>query len=122
MLSPKQELEDTCEESVSSTFGLLGGFSVTATDTGATASLACFEWLGRRNSISEPVGVPPARSYPTSARFKFGNGRTSGARFAAGVPVGRGGEHGEFTAFLTETEIPAFLREEAPESSGEQLD
>ena len=58
---------------------------------GATASLACFKWLERHNSLPKKFGIPTAEAYPASARFKIGNGRVAKIRFAADVSVGVAG-------------------------------
>ena len=75
-----------------------------ALDTGATANLARFEWLGHRNSVMEKFGAPPADPHPARAGFKFGE-----VRHAADIPVGIAGGRGIFTAFPTDTDIPALL-------------
>ena len=50
--------------------------SAVVLDTGATANLACFRWLSRRNSLPEQKGFPRVLTYPAQARFKFGDGRS----------------------------------------------
>ena len=61
--SPSQEdVEESCEQAYPATLGLLGHFSVMGAgcvvvlDSGATANLACFRLLGRRNSIFKRGG------------------------------------------------------------------
>ena len=126
-LSPRRELEEPRGKRFSTILGIRGGFfvaemgSVAVLDTTATANLACFKWLNRRNSVLREFAVTPAHHNPVCARFKNGNGRKSAARFAAGVPVGAACGRGGSTAFLREAELQALLRKGPPGSFGRQL-
>ena len=57
--------------------------SVAVLDTGATANLTCFKWLGNHVSRLQKMGTPKASTYPTFARLKFGDGRVEEVRCAA---------------------------------------
>ena len=87
-------------------------------DTGATANLACFPWLGDHNRILDPEGLQRASTYPSPARFRFGGGRLGQVSQAADIPVGVAGSKGNFPAFALEADIPALLREGAVEALG----
>ena len=83
--------------------------SVVVLDTGATANLVCFRWLGHHNTLLEQQGLPRVPTYPAQARFKFGDGRTGDVCFAADITVGIAGAKGTFTAFVLDADIPALL-------------
>ena len=59
---------------------------------------------------------------PSSARFKFGDGRTGEVKHAADSKVGVAGCKGACAAFVLGAEIPALVCEEALEALGAQLD
>ena len=96
--------------------------SVVALDTGATANLACFKWLGHHNSNLQTTGFPKVTTYPTIARFEFGYGRVGEVKYAADFEVGVAGRRGAFASFVSETDIPALLRRGSPEALGGQQD
>ena len=87
--------------------------SVAVLETGATATLACFKWLGRRNAALDKWVIPPAQPHPALAGFKFGKGRLGEVRFAAEISVGIAGGRGKFAAFLLAADIPLLLRQGA---------
>ena len=64
------------------------------------------------------IAVP----YPSSARFKFGDGRIGEVNREADIKVGIAGHKGAFTAFALDAEIPSLLRKGALEALGAQLD
>ena len=74
-------------------------------DTGATANLVCFRWLRRHNAILQAKGSDPVTTYPAQATFRFGDGGTGEVSHAADIPVGAAGVKGEFTAFVSESDI-----------------
>ena len=91
--------------------------SVVAFDTGATANSARFSCLVQQNSILAKHGFPKVTTYPSKARFRFGDERLGEVRRAGDIPCGR-----YFTAFVSDGDIPALLREGAVEALGGQLD
>ena len=99
-----------------------GTDSVASSDTGATANLVGFRWLGRRNRILQRKGLPRVSTYPASARFKFGDRRLGKVHHAADIPVEIAGNKGKITALALEVDLPALLREGASEALGRQLD
>ena len=48
-----------------------------------------------------------ASIYPSSVRFRSGDGRRGEVRRAAGIPAGAAGDKGEFTALVLDVDIPA---------------
>ena len=96
--------------------------SVVVLDTGATANLACFRWLSRRNSLLEQKGFPRVLTYPAQARFKFGDGRAGNVCFAADITAGIAGAKGAFTACGLDADIPALLRKGASAALAGQSD
>ena len=96
--------------------------SVAALGGGATANLVCFKWLGNHKSRSQRMGIPQVSAFPTMARSTFIDRRIGNVRFVADIKVGTAGRGGTFMAFAAEADIPAFLREGAPESTGGKLD
>ena len=83
--------------------------SAVALDTGATANLVCYKWPETRNSFSGKRGFAKAAPYPSSARFKFGDGRVGVVGHAADIKVGIAGRRGAFTAFALDAEIPTLI-------------
>ena len=71
--------------------------------------------MGNHNSFSGTRGIANAVSYPSSAKFKFGDGGFGEVTHAAGCV-------GAFTAFVLKAEIPALSRKGALEVLGAQLD
>ena len=57
--------------------------SVAVLGSGATANLVRFKWLENRNSHLQKAGIPHVSTFPTLARFKFGDGRVGGVRYIA---------------------------------------
>ena len=96
--------------------------SAAVLDTGATANLVCYKWLGTRNSFLGRREMEKAVPYPSNARFKFGDGRIGEVKHAADIKVGVAGCKGAFTAFVLDAYIPALLRKGALEALGAQLD
>ena len=90
-------------------------YSVVVLDTGAAANLVCFRSLAHHNRILERRGIPRVTTYPSQARFRFGDGRLGEVRHAAAISVG-------FTAFVLGGGVPALLRKGAMEALGGQLD
>ena len=91
----------------------MGEDSAVALETGATANLAYFRWLGNRNSLLEKRGFRRVSTFWACARYKFCDGRLGEVRFAAGNPVGLAGCRGTFAACALEADIPAVLRKGA---------
>ena len=77
--------------------------------TGATAHLACFQWLRRHNELLARSGFPAASTYQAHATSKFGDGRTGEVCRAADIGVGAAGIKGVFTAFVLDSDVPALL-------------
>ena len=100
---------------------MVGTDSAAASGACATANLACLKCLGHRNFVSKKFGTPPAKPYPDRARFKLGNGRPGEVRYAADFSFGLAAACGDFAASLIDADIPALLREGAPQSLGGQL-
>ena len=98
------------------------GESAVELNTGATDILVCFRWLARRNRLFEKCGIQRAPTYPSTARFRFGDGRLGEVRHAVDILAGVAGKKGNFTAFVLEADIPALLRKGAMEKLGGQLD
>ena len=88
-------------------------------DVGAAAYSVCFRRLVGHNRILQREGFRPVSTYPTSARFKFGDGRLGEIRQAADIPAGIAGNAGKITAFVLEAIIPALLRKGALEAPGD---
>ena len=116
------------ERSFSSTLEVGGQFvcvhddSVGELETGATANLVCFKWLGNHNSHLQKTGILQVRTYPTMARFRYGDGRNGEVRFAAEIKVGIAGRKGAFTAPMLEADIQALLRKGAHGALGGHLE
>ena len=68
------------------------------------------------------MGFAKVNLYPTSARLKFGDRRIGEAKYAADIKVGTAGRGGAFATLVRDADIPALLREWAPEGPGGQLD
>ena len=96
--------------------------SVVILDTGATANLACFQWLRRHNELLARRGFPTVSTYQAHATFKFGDGRTGEVCHAADITVGVAGIKGVFTAFVLDSDIPALLSKGALETLQGRLD
>ena len=94
------ETKSECEHSFSTTLDAWGVSlvpdeeSVAVFDTGATAILVCFRWLGRHNRLLEQEGCRKVSTYRSSARSRFGGGVIDGARCPADIPVGIAGNKG----------------------------
>ena len=84
-----------------------------ALDTGATANLVCFKWLGNHNSFLRKIGHQNVMPYSTMARLKFGDGRVGELKHAADIKDGTAGRRAALAAFALEADIPAFLRKKA---------
>ena len=82
-----------CEKSSSATLDMggqwpcMGAESSVALKTGAAAKLARFWRLAYRNKLLEKHGLSRVSTYPTCARFKFGDGRLGEVRCAADIPA-----------------------------------
>ena len=59
--------------------------SVVVLDTGATANLVCYKWLGDHNRFLERQELEKPVPYPSNARFKFGEGRIAEVQHAADI-------------------------------------
>ena len=81
--------------------------SVAVLDTEGAAYLVCLKWLERHNKIPGRWGVPRAETYPAFAPFKFRDARSGKVLCAAHIPMGVAGNRRDFTAFASETDIPA---------------
>ena len=92
-----------------------------ASDTGAAASIARLGWLERQNRILERRGIPRVATYPSKARFRFGDGRLGEVRYAADIPAGIAGNRGVSTAFVLDADIPALSCRGSMEALGGQL-
>ena len=96
-----EEAKSECEQSSATTLdvgGLClvpGDDSAAVMDTGSTANLVCFRWPVRRNLLSEKRGRQKVATYPSSARFRFGDGRLADVRHAAGIPADIAGSQGD---------------------------
>ena len=121
------ETEGMCEQSFATSVEGGGLFLVSqedtavVSDTSATANLVCLSWLARRNRILGRREIPRVTTYPSQARFRFGDGRLGEVRHAADIPVGIARSRRMLTASLLEADIPALLREGAAEELGGQL-
>ena len=82
-------------------------------DTGATANLACFDWLRNHNCLSKKAGHAKAAPSPTLARFEFGNGHMETVKHAADVSIVVAAKAGVLRAFFVEQNAPALLSEGA---------
>ena len=105
-----------CEQSFSTILDV-GGFclapekdSAVVLDTGPAANLVCFRWLGRHNRLLEKKGRQRLSTYPSSARFCFGDGRLGEVRHATDTSAGFAGNKGKFSTFVLDSDIPALLR------------
>ena len=78
-------------------------------NAGATASLVCFKWLGRRNSHLQKMGTPKVNTYPKLARFELGDGIIGDVRSVADIAAGIAGRRGTFTVFALGADIAALL-------------
>ena len=122
------ETESQCEQSLATTadagelFLVSPGDIVVVSDTGATANLVCSSCLPRHKRIPDRRGIPRVTTYPSKARFRFGDGRLGEIRRAADTSVGAAGNRGKFTALVLEADIPALLRGGASGALGGQLD
>ena len=72
--------------------------SVVVLGAGATANLVCFGWLAHHNRDLDRRGIPRVTTYPSQARFRFGDGGLGEVRHAADTPVGIAGNQGMFRA------------------------
>ena len=96
--------------------------SVVALGIGATANLVCRKWLENHNPFLDKRGLEKAVPYPSTARFKFGDGKIGEVQHAADIKVDVAGCTGALKAFVLDAEIPALLRKGALEALGAQLD
>ena len=80
--------------------------SVVVLAAGATATLGCLNWFGRRNCL-EKWGISTVQLYPAFGKSKFGRGRLGEPRDAAGMPEGVAGVRVGFAACLSEAGTPA---------------
>ena len=96
--------------------------SAVALGAGATADLVCRKWLANHNAILGKQVLGTAVPYPSSARYKFGDGRIGEVEHESDIEVGNAGRRGAFTAFALDAEIPALLRKGALGALGAQLD
>ena len=85
----------------------IGEDSAVVLGTGAAANSASSKWPKNHNSFLKKQGLPRLSSYPSSARFKFGDGRLGEVGPAAGITAGIAGCMGTLTAGVLEAEIPA---------------
>ena len=86
------------------------GDSVIVLDTEGTANLVCVPWLGKHNSYLQRMGFPLTNAYPSTARFKYGDGRVGEVRYAAEIKVGIAGRRASVTALVMDADILALLR------------
>ena len=84
--------------------------SVVTLDTGATANPLRFRWPKTHNSMLGKIGLPRVTTYPSQARFEFGDGRMGDVRFAADITVGTAGAEGSFVAVVLDVDPPALSR------------
>ena len=121
------EANGNCEESLStlpdvgSQLICIGEGSVVVLDAMAAANLVCSRWLENRNSLLTQRGFRRSKTNPAKAPFKFGDGRMGAVRYSADTTVGVAGNGGPFTAFVLDSDIPAFLRKGASGAMGGQL-
>ena len=92
--------------------------SVAVLEAGAAANPVGFSRLARHNRILGKYGIPRATTFPSEARFRFGDGRLGEVRHEADISLGGAGNRGKFTAFAPEANIPAFSRKGAMEALG----
>ena len=78
--------------------------------------------MGNHNSHLQEPGIPKVSADPTAARFEFGDGRVRDVRRAAEIKVGNAGHIRALIAFALEADIPALLRNGAPEALDGPLD
>ena len=76
-------------------------------DTGAAANLGRFRWREQHNRVLKWWRYRKVSAYPSSAQFRFGDGRGDEVRHAADTLVGIPGSKGEFSAFALDADIPA---------------
>ena len=88
-------------------FVLTESGSVAFSAAGATANLVFPGCLGRHRRILKRRGRPRVSTYPTSARFRFGDGRVGDVRHSADIAGGFAGNEGESAAFALEADMPA---------------
>ena len=93
-----------------------------ASNTGATANLACFGWLRNRDGLSEKSGYDVAAPYPTLARVKFGNGQVETARHAVDAPIVSAGQMEASTTSPVAQNTPALMSKGALEPRDGHLD
>ena len=84
--------------------------SAVVLDARATAKFARFRRLSNRTPLLGRMGLPPAVIYPARARFKFGDIGMGRVHFAAEITVVVAEAKGNLTDFVSDTDIPAFLR------------
>ena len=119
-------VESGRERPLSTTLGVRGFFlallddSVVEWDTGDTADLARFHWLGYPNQLLESRGFPRVSAYPSKARVRIGDGRIGEVRRGADIPAGVTWRKGKCTAFALDADIPALMRDGVMESLGGQ--
>ena len=122
----KSDQRGKCGRPLSATLDLGGQFlcvredCVVALGAGAAANLVLFNWLENHNLLLGTHGFPGVSTYPTGARFEFGDGRQGEARLAADISVGNAGAVGALTAFAFEADSPALLRKGILEATGGQ--
>ena len=113
------ETESKCEQSLGRTMDtgdlFLGSQegSVVVLGSAAAANIVCFSSLAHYNWIMGRFGIPRVTTYPSEARFLFGDGRLGEVRHEADISLGSAGNRGEFTASVLDAVIPALLREGA---------
>ena len=78
------------------------GRSDAASDSGATANVACLYWLRNHDGFSQEYGYDVAAPYPTSPRVKFGNGQLGNVHHAAGAPSVLARQMGLHVMFLAD--------------------
>ena len=87
------------------------GRSDVVLDSGATANLACSEWIRIRNGLLKNAGYQEAAPRPALARFRFGDEHVESAQNTAEFPIALAGQMGVLFTFLAEQTIPASMGE-----------
>ena len=91
----EEDARSNCEQCFRTTLDLggqflcVGGDCVVALNTGAPANSVCCELLGNHFLLVGKQGLPRVSTYPS--RFRFGDGRIGGVRYAADITAGIAG-------------------------------
>ena len=84
--------------------------------TGATANVACFEWLRNPGSLPKDSGCVAARPYLALACSTFGKGQVGTAHHPADAPITLAGQMGVFARLLAEQDFVAAMSKGALDS------